>query len=549
MKAISIVAICLLCIVPALAAIQACNDETLARSHPSFQSNQKWHEMSDETEFRRFRLAHIASSVPSFDATSFSGRGVVMQITSANDITSAYAAITALRATGNTLPVQVYHANVMNEGTLYEFNALSGVSVHSIGEHASAIIESSFTEVLAISPRTFAVSDPASLFESAEYKSTGVIAFPSLYKTSPSNPIWSMLNKPCVDQQEQSHAAMVVNKASALKVLHVAEHLSGNFYSSMLNNRDNTMAFAAMSTATPISWAPASQAVGSSFNFESGRKYCAHSMMLKSMNGDNVFLVSANSEVVTSGSSVEAMNCFENVESVAHNDELVASIVRLQAAVPEHASQFVSMACPGDTMSVATWANLVGPAGPYYQYTYNPPSVAGTFQDYIFRRSAFYATNCGGFWSACAFDSGLTTTVVPTFVFNISARVGSNAHIRVSTPSTSTTYGNQWGNETYVRVIDNTGLRDECSAPFSGIFDSSIDHNIATNSYALVAVAWQITSATTGGKGCYKCTQANDLIVRITYTGLSSSALSTAIASVPMMVVAAIVAFMTQRFF
>jgi hypothetical protein len=496
--------------------------------------------MSEETEFRRFRLQHVRASAPSLELTSVSGRGVVMQITSATDITSAYTAISALRATGNNMPVQVFHTNSMTTGAEAEFSSLSGVTVHSIAEHASAVLESSFAEVLVVSPRTFAVADPASLFESAEYQSTGVVAFPSLFTTAPSNPIWAMLGKPCVDAHEQTAAAFVVNKEKAWTVLHVAEHLSGSFYSSMLNEKDGTLAFAAMSIGASITMAPASSAVGASYTVDGARKFCAHSTMLKGLNGENLFMVSANPEVMMAGSTVDAVNCL-NVEATAQDDAFVASIVRLQAAVPEHSAAFVSQACPADTVLQATWEAAVGVGGEFYSYATLIPADMVLPVEVVAPRLTF-KTNCGSFFR-CATGSTSTVTT-PTFFFNISARATQSANVRVSTPSYSVSGSTfiQWGNETYLRVVDHTLLRDECSAPIIGIADSSVRHNIVTGGWAVVAVSWQSV-------GCRKCTSANDIRVRIEYMGASSSAISSAIASIPMMVVAAIIAFVSQRWF
>jgi len=297
-----------------------------------------------------------------------------------------------------------------------------------------------------------------------------------------------------------------------------------------------------MSVGASITMAPASQAVGASYTVDGARKFCAHSTLLKGMNGDNLFMVSANPEVMMAGSTVDAVNCLDNVEAAAQDDAFVASIVRLQAAVPEHSAAFVSQACPADTVSQATWETAVGIGGEFYSYASVIPADTSSLPVEVTALASVFKTNCGSFFR-CA--SGSTTTVTtPTFFFNISARATQSANVRVSTPSR--TYSGstfiQWGNETYLRVVDHTLLRDECSAPITGVFDSSVRHNIVTGGWAVVAVAWQSV-------GCYKCTSTSALRVRVEYMGASSSAISSAIASIPMMVVAAIIAVVSQRWF
>jgi len=257
-----------------------------------------------------------------------------------------------------------------------------------------------------------------------------------------------------------------------------------------------------------------------------------------------LFMVSANPEVVMAGSSVDAMNCLNNVEAVSEENTLVASIVRLQAGVPEHSAAFVTQSCPSETIVQATWETAVGPTGAFYSYASVIPASLGSLPvEVTSPLPTSFLTNCGAFYK-CASGTNVGSTYTPTFFFNISARATQSANVRVSTPSLS--YSGsvflQYGNETFLRVVDHTLLRDECSAPILGISDSSVRHNIATGSWAVVGVSWMSV-------GCVKCTLSSSILVRVEYMGASSSAISSAIASVPMMVAAAVIAFLSQRWF
>jgi len=237
---------------------------------------------------------------------------------------------------------------------------------------------------------------------------------------------------------------------------------------------------------------------------------------------------------------VEAINCIQ-ADAVAHDDAFVASIVRLQAAVPENSAAFVTQACPADIVLKAAWEAYTGVGGAFYSYATLIPDTTALPIEFTAPRSTFIATNCAGFYPCASASTSLTA---PSFFFNISARPTQSANVRVSTPSYTigvTPTFIQWGNETYLRVADHTGLRDECSAPVLGILDTSVRHNIPTGSWAVVAVSWMSAN-------CKKCTPNNDIRMRIEYMGASSSALSNAVVSIPLMMVAAIVAFVAQRF-
>jgi len=523
--------------VPAIVAA-ACSDASV---NPVFHaaSSPKWSQLSDETEFRRFRIDHIASTVPAFPASSFGGRGVVMAVGVNSDVSSAYASILKLRATGNLMPVEVFHNGAISETSKAEFEELAGVSVRVLSESdevtmvPSAVVESSFVDVLYLSPRTFAIENPAALFESEEFTSTGLVMWPSLYKTSPSNPIWSMLGAACVDAHEQTAAAILLNKEQAWSALHMATHLRGSFYQSMVNGDDSVLHFGALATSTKAAFAPASQAVGTHYTIAGSRQFCAHSMVLSSLSGSPMFLASANSEIATSASKADSLTCLQNVEAVAHNDDLINSIVRLQAAVPEHSARVALQACALPQITKATYESYVRQGGDNYIWTTAVPLNIGA-EDSVrpISQALVYHSSCGSFFWCADYQS--RSADVRIFFFNLTS-IGRSANVKIWTPTISSYGVNRWGNYTMLRVMDNVEQRDECTSG-GGVFDtvSTKYHNIVNNGYAIVAVAWQAEHDS-----------ILPIQVNIKYNGPSSGAMSSAVASLPVVLFAIVAALFT----
>jgi hypothetical protein len=389
------------------------------------------------------------------------------------------------------------------------------------------VAESSFVDVLYLSPRTFALVDPAALFESEEFTGSGLIMFPSLYKTAPSNPIWSMLGAACVDTHEQTAAAVVLNKEKAWAALHVATHLRGSFYQSMVNGDDSLLHFGALATSTKSSFAPASQAVGTHYTIAGSRQFCAHSMVLSSLSGSPMFLASANSEIATSASNADSLTCLQNVEAVAHDDAVINSIVRLQAEVPEHSSRVALQACSLPQITKATYESYVATTGTNYGWTTAVPiNVGAEVTIYPSTQAVLYKSGCGSFFWCGDYQS--RNADIRTFFFNLTS-IGRSANVKIWTPTISAYGLNRWGNYTLLRIVDNVEQRDECASGGGGIFDtvSTKYHNIVNNGYAIVAVAWQTERDST-----------LPIQVNIRYNGPSSGAVSSAVASLPVVVLA-----------
>jgi len=343
-----------------------------------------------------------------------------------------------------------------------------------------------------------------------------------------------MLGISCVDANEQSSAAAVVNKRKAWKALHMATHLRSSFYQNMINKNDNVLRLAALATSTPFSVAPESVAVGAHYSVSGVRQFCSHSIRLHDVDGSTLFIASVNPTVALAGSSADKINCLQNVETVMQDETLIGSIIRAQASVPDATSRLALQACSLVELTPAAYQTIVATTNAPYAISLSGVSAGSRVTSSTAATWATnYVPNCGSFFS-CA-QSSVLTSDARTFFFNLTVGPTQSANVDISTP-----FGlNKYGNETVLRVVNDGLTRTGCSAPVLYIAPSSINYNIATGSWAIVAVSWATS---------HRQTEGNTIIVAIDYNGASNAATSTHLISLPVILAAAIFAFAARRF-
>jgi hypothetical protein len=424
-----------------------------------------------------------------------------------------------------------------------EFEAISGVYVHNVHELAAtaegglvptAIIHSSFEEVLVLDSRTFAAKNPVSLFDSSEYQSTGLLFFPSLYTTSPSNPIWSMLGIACIDAPEQSAAAAVVHKRKAWNALHMASHLRSSFYQNMVNKDNNLLRLAALATSTPFSTAPESVAVGAHYSVAGVRQFCSHSVRMHDVDGSTMFIASANSIMAQAGSNADKITCLQNVEAVMQDEQLVGSIIRAQASVPDATGRLALQACTVVEKTEAEYEAIVSTTNAPIAISLASYTAGATItSSSIATWATHYVPNCGSFFT-CA-STSIQTSDARTLFFNISTGPTQSANIDISTPYSL----NRYGNETMIRVVNHGKTRTECAAPVLYVLASSVNYNIATGSWAIVGVSWATQ---------YRQSLQSLITVQIYFWGDSNAASSSRLISLPALLAAGLFAYFARRF-
>jgi len=261
--------------------------------------------------------------------------------------------------------------------------------------------------------------------------------------------------------------------------------------------------------------------------------------MMSSFSGAAAFFVAANNEVVMSGANADSLKCLENVQSVAHDDAMVSSLVALQAQVPMNTLIAIQAVCTNSVVSQTQYETIVNQGGSSYAYATSINDLtAGSSKIIEATTYAVFVANCGAFYTCGSSD--FRTNNIQTFFFNLTSSSRS-ANIDVTVPVTDDSgrfY--QYGNETYLRVVDHSLLRDKCDSPLLGLPTRVTNYNIVNGGAAVIAVSWAVDIRPNWNR---------PIRVVVKYNGASNSAFSSKAFSAPLLLVAAIVAFATQRFF
>jgi hypothetical protein len=140
------------------------------------------------------RLQEAKASLPEYDPTRYHGRGIVTSAGGRSYFTSVVLMLNQLRATGCTLPVELYYAgsDELNDVAIqylteeYDVECidlsqqpeLQGLNLKGYQIKALALYYSSFAEVIWMDADNFALFDPEELFDSTLYKQHGAVMWP-----------------------------------------------------------------------------------------------------------------------------------------------------------------------------------------------------------------------------------------------------------------------------------------------------------------------------------------------------------------------------------
>ncbi|GAA95870.1 glycosyltransferase family 71 protein [Mixia osmundae IAM 14324] len=177
------------------------------------------------------------------------GRGIVM-IVAPDQFDQALITLRMIRRYGADLSIEIfsYETEVTPSGHLHELRELNvylrkltGVSRWpdyrglSTQIRASAIIDSSFDEVLMIDADTLPLQDLGGtgtdhsdvyIFESIAYRRLGVMIWPLARKQPPHNPVWQLLGVPCRNEWTADSSVLLIDKTRHIDVLRLIEQIS-----------------------------------------------------------------------------------------------------------------------------------------------------------------------------------------------------------------------------------------------------------------------------------------------------------------------------------
>eukprot|EP00835_Amoeboradix_gromovi_P003363 NODE_219_length_14015_cov_0.496335.p1 type:complete len:610 gc:universal NODE_219_length_14015_cov_0.496335:13054-11225(-) len=142
---------------------------------------------------------------------------------------SAYENLVFMRKYVTELPFEVFHNEELDSAQIEELMSISNLIVVSIAsilkeyevpvfaDHNyhykfSALLSSSFRHIIFLDADSLAMSDPNWIFDSHDYKQSGLVMFPDMWKTDTSNPIYDILGFNCVDEMETEAGQFVIDK-------------------------------------------------------------------------------------------------------------------------------------------------------------------------------------------------------------------------------------------------------------------------------------------------------------------------------------------------
>ncbi|KAI5450515.1 hypothetical protein NCC49_002972 [Naganishia albida] len=153
----------------------------------------------------------------------------------------------------------------------------------------AAFITSDFTEFIYMDSDNIPLIDPATHFDSVEYKESGSVFWPDLYKDHPDNAIWRVLGKPCSDEHWPAETGQVVfdkrgNNGLNLAVLHLANHMITNpdMYGMLGYGDKDLFRYSFYALSLPYQQAPKIFATTGGFQTQNGEdsdEFCGHSMI------------------------------------------------------------------------------------------------------------------------------------------------------------------------------------------------------------------------------------------------------------------------------
>jgi len=203
------------------------------------------------------------------------GRGIVMAAGDHVSVIRARTNIRLLRSYNCSLPIEIF--NFPDEISGPDKRLLEELSVleHGSGDHAghnettvtirvaegvrkgqdwkafhikaAAIQQSSFDEILYLDTDSYALRNPEDLFESKEWKDTGLMLWPDYTKSHATNPIWRLVGQQCRNEYEGESGQIYISRVLHQDVLWVAEYFAlryREFYGFLGGDRDSFRAAA-----------------------------------------------------------------------------------------------------------------------------------------------------------------------------------------------------------------------------------------------------------------------------------------------------------------
>ncbi|KUJ10285.1 uncharacterized protein LY89DRAFT_626740 [Mollisia scopiformis] len=204
-----------------------------------------------------------------------SGRGIVMAAGDREAVVRARTNIRFLKSYNCTLPVEIFHfsteLSAPDKSLLEDLSQLE-LSPESQAEQSgmkvtirlvegvekgngwkqfqikgAAIQQSSFDEILYLDTDSYLLRNPDYIFQSKQWKETGLLLWPDYTKSHPTNPLWRLLGQKCRDEYEGESGQIFISRTLHQDLLWLVEYFAVHheeFYGFMGGDRDSFRAAA-----------------------------------------------------------------------------------------------------------------------------------------------------------------------------------------------------------------------------------------------------------------------------------------------------------------
>ncbi|GAQ93066.1 hypothetical protein KFL_012800010, partial [Klebsormidium nitens] len=269
----------------------------------------KWSGLSARASKLSTEWRAAVSATPAYSEGRLAGKGVVITATKL-DLVNVPVLLDILQSEGCKLPVEIWYsgevptshievlaasysnklviknvANYAREGDLQAITTSQGE--HTFQVKPLAIINSDFEEVIFLDADNVPMSNPTTLFDSAEYQKTGALFWPDFWQTATENPIWPILGV-APQGWEQESGQMVISKKKAWAALNLAFFLAKDSSFQQMVNGDKE-AFRLAFLATGTSFHMVETPVASTGSLKDG-SFCGHTMVQHDVRGAPLFL-------------------------------------------------------------------------------------------------------------------------------------------------------------------------------------------------------------------------------------------------------------------
>ena len=210
----------------------------------------------DVTRVKR-RLEAFKRAAPSYPATTFKGRGIVVVGGNSRRLqTSYFVAAHAIRRTGCALPIQLWfpegempscervaalaelRVDVVSFAAFKDAGVGGGVMTNRFMYKMVALTFSEFEEVLLLDSDNIVLADPSALFESKLYRSTGSLLWKDFWRGSSAPDCQVVLGNETDVKHTHESAQVVMKKSKTWRALMVSMFMNANsgfFYGLTVN--------------------------------------------------------------------------------------------------------------------------------------------------------------------------------------------------------------------------------------------------------------------------------------------------------------------------